>query len=301
MQLNDSAQQPKPDLILNKHLREMPFFMKYQETDTQFQMDFHMHVGYEIYVFHQGEGSFLVEDRVYGLEGNDIILVNPLEFHKSFLKSDQGCTRTVINFLPDFIDSNHRDVLLQALDPRGGARRHRLRLTGSESERIMYLLRRMHEEYVGKAAGHEMAFSIYLNELLLEILRQSDSESGDQRITAEFNIQNSIVENIMQYLAERYANKISLEQLADHFFLNKHYICHLFKKKTGYTITEFLLHIRIRHAKKYLTYSDMSISEIAGKVGFGSFSNFAHDFKKVVGSPPTHYRKKILHFTDKQL
>ncbi|NEW05011.1 AraC family transcriptional regulator [Paenibacillus sp. SYP-B3998] len=300
MQLGNLAQQPRPDMILNRHLRENPYFMKYEVMDTHFQMDFHMHIGYEIYFFHQGEGSFLVEDRVYGLAGNDMILVNPLAVHKSFLSSAQGCTRTVINFLPELVDAKHRDRLLQPFDLKSMVKGQYLCIGADAQQRIFYLLKRMYEAYSGQSGSDEMAFCIYLNELLLEIYRLSEADSERPLLQTDTPMPNSIVDNMMQYLAERYANKISLDHLADHFFLNKHYICHLFKKKTGYTITQFLLHIRIRHAKKYLTYSDLSISEIAGKVGFNSFSNFAHDFKKVVGIPPTIYRKNGLQLTDKQ-
>ena len=67
----------------------------------------------------------------------------------------------------------------------------------------------------------------------------------------------------------------------------------LFRQFTGCTITEYILSKKTDYASHLLADSDLSIEELAKKVGFDTVSGFSTSFKKQMGIPPSEYRRQI--------
>lgn len=105
----------------------------------------------------------------------------------------------------------------------------------------------------------------------------------------------SIPEKLQQvhtYLTENYAEKISLEDLAECFFISKFHLSREYKKIYGTTIGNDLTYQRISHAKSMLRFSDDSVDTIAQKCGFQESGYFIKVFKKAENMTPLEYRKK---------
>ena len=66
----------------------------------------------------------------------------------------------------------------------------------------------------------------------------------------------------------------------------------VFKKEEGISITDYVIRMRIKKASELLQYSEISINEIAMKVGYDNFSYFSRLCKKMLGCSPKDYRKK---------
>ena len=97
---------------------------------------------------------------------------------------------------------------------------------------------------------------------------------------------------IKTYLDEHYTEKIMLDNLAEHFFINKFYMTKIFKEKYGTTIVNYLIFKRITRAKQLLRFTDMTIDEIGVEVGMDSANYFSRAFHKVEGISPSEYRKQ---------
>ncbi|UKS27019.1 AraC family transcriptional regulator [Paenibacillus sp. HWE-109] len=278
------------DLFVNNKLQELPIHMKYKETEKNFYMNFHSHAGYEIYLFHEGSGYFLIEENIYPLEGNDMILISTLEAHKSSPKLQMPSTRSAIHFLPELLDPEIRGRFLAVFD-RSNPHRH-IRLSGDRLRHFEYLLERLHEEYTMLNTDDFLTMRIYLNEMLLEIHRLVFNGSEQELEPIARNTINPKIEEAVKYLSQNFQSDIPLEKLAQDLYINPYYLCHLFKKTIGLTITDFLNHTRIHHAKRLLANTNMPITEISQSVGFNSFSYFGRAFKKLVGTTPRTYRNK---------
>ena len=81
--------------------------------------------------------------------------------------------------------------------------------------------------------------------------------------------------------------------LSEHFYLNKFYLAHAFKKKYGVTIMRYLNELRCAEAKRLLESTDLSITQIAICVGYNSSSHFSDSYKKIMGEAPAYTRKKL--------
>lgn len=97
---------------------------------------------------------------------------------------------------------------------------------------------------------------------------------------------------IKKHLDEHYAEKITLDDLAKRFFINKFYLSKIFKETYGTTVNNYLISKRITRAKQLLRFTDMTVDEIGVAVGMGDANYFSRMFRKVEGSSPSEYRKQ---------
>lgn len=103
---------------------------------------------------------------------------------------------------------------------------------------------------------------------------------------------SSKLKNILHYLDEHFTEDISLDSLAEQFFISKYYLSREFKKEYGTTIIQYVLTKKITNAKELLRYSNSSIEEIARLCGIDDASYFNKVFKKMEGCTASEYRKR---------
>ena len=97
---------------------------------------------------------------------------------------------------------------------------------------------------------------------------------------------------IKNYLDERYTERVTLDDLAEHFFINKFYLSKIFKETYGTTVNNYLISKRITRAKQLLRFTDMTVDEVGVAVGMGDANYFSRMFRKVEGISPMEYRKQ---------
>ena len=100
------------------------------------------------------------------------------------------------------------------------------------------------------------------------------------------------LKNVLRYLDEHYTEEISLDYLAEQFYISKYYLSREFKKEYGTTIIQYVLTKKITNAKELLRYSNASIEEIAVLCGIVDASYFNKVFKKMEGCTASEYRKR---------
>jgi len=95
----------------------------------------------------------------------------------------------------------------------------------------------------------------------------------------------------MDFVKSKYANPITLDDVASEVGLSSVYFSSIFKKETSQNFTDFLMEYRMTIAKNLLKSSNLSIKEIAHEVSFLDPRYFSKVFKKIVGIKPTDYKK----------
>lgn len=95
---------------------------------------------------------------------------------------------------------------------------------------------------------------------------------------------------VKEYLDEHFDQKVTLDLLAELFYINKFYLTRIFKEQFGETVTAYLLQVRITQAKQRLRFTDKSIEEIAHECGMHDANYFSRMFKKVEKVTPGEFR-----------
>ncbi|WP_217595239.1 helix-turn-helix domain-containing protein [Cohnella sp. GbtcB17] len=93
-----------------------------------------------------------------------------------------------------------------------------------------------------------------------------------------------------QYVSQNIGSKITLEEVADMLHINSSYFSRLFKRETGYNFIQYVTSAKMERAKELLARSNMSVEEVAARLGYENKSYFAKLFKKHIGGTPGEYR-----------
>ena len=114
----------------------------------------------------------------------------------------------------------------------------------------------------------------------------------------EFPHNNSaIVDKITKFITLNIANKILIEDIANHLALSISRISHIFKEETGISILKYINKRRMYLAKEFIRSGDTFI-EVASKCGFQDYTSFFRTFKKEYNITPGEYAKTINIFED---
>lgn len=126
-----------------------------------------------------------------------------------------------------------------------------------------------------------------LTSLLVFLMEESwNPNSNNYSSSRKQNLQN-----IKEYLDEHYSEKITLNQLSKIFYINKFYLSRIFKDQFGITINNYILQLRITHAKQLLRFTNLSIDNICRQCGINDANYFSRIFKNVEGISPGEFRK----------
>ena len=120
--------------------------------------------------------------------------------------------------------------------------------------------------------------------LLERIPGSLDHFGGDER--------NASAGQLMAYINEHYAQPLTLEEIADAFFISKSYLSHEFVRYTNTSVYEYIQFRRICGAK-LLIASGVSLTDAAFQSGFNSYSSFLRTFRKTVGISPTDFQRNL--------
>lgn len=238
----------------------------------------HMHSFTEIFLVTSGKGIFRTKDEEIPLKKGTLIINTPNIPHTEYAVGDVPFSYAVFSVenLTFTLPNAEQDKTF-AFD------------FSAHFDHLYEMLAVIEREFVEKTAFWQNAILTEFNSFMLFLLRNT------QLITVPFDssAKPNLPSRIEIVLRSRYQENITLEMLSEHFYLNKYYLAHAFKKKYGVTIMRYLNELRCAEAKRLLESTDLSITQIAICVGYNSSSHFSDSYKKIMGEAPAYTRKKL--------
>lgn len=127
-------------------------------------------------------------------------------------------------------------------------------------------------------------------EQLKKILQEWGFELLDDRKAALVEkIKNIIIREIHHSQERRHENFSHL--IADELHMDYNYLSNLFSSLEGVTIEKYIILQRIEKVKELLVYDELTLSEIAWRLGYSSVHHLSAQFKKTTGLTPSHFKK----------
>ena len=107
-------------------------------------------------------------------------------------------------------------------------------------------------------------------------------------------VRDSRIPQLMEYVRLHLNENITVGDLAAHACVTKSHLIRLFHQALGITPLQYVLRKKVQHAQRLLLATDLSVKEIAHKVGFDDVSYFIRLFRKSLGFTPQEYRIKLI-------
>lgn len=100
-----------------------------------------------------------------------------------------------------------------------------------------------------------------------------------------------LVMQAVEAIEEAFAHPLKLEQIAARLYVSEEHLIRVFREETGMTPLQYVLRLRMRRACAYLEAGELSIGDVAAKVGYRSESAFIARFRDTYGLTPRTYRQ----------
>ena len=270
-----------------KFYQELEMESRYVDThrDVSYSnanVNLHSHSFYELLLCtNSSDAEYLVGSERYRLQKGDIIFIAPGVSHRPLLPREMSVPyqREVVWISTEFMDS-----LGFAGDHAGYT--SLLRTDRKQQEIFTTLFHHGIREAETRRPGWEQAVIGNTILLLTQIYRAFMSRSAEP-LQAE---KPELPDLVMAYVEERLDNKVTLAEVAHHFYVSESTVSQTFRKKLGVSFYRYVTQRRLISAKA-LIEQGLHLETVSEQVGFADYSAFYRAFKQEYGISPRQYRK----------
>lgn len=239
---------------------------------------FHAHEHAQICYMTKGACLHHVDEHVYLMTKGDLLAVPPFVPHHLEPYEDQAAELVQIDFMPFVVP--HEEIPLDTqLFPK-------IHVSSDSQSQIEQLIRNMTKEHENKQTGYQMLIKADLIRLIVTLFREHSSPS------APGSDSRRLFYEAVHYIDQHYTDNLQLAELAGRAGMSPSYFSYIFKVLKGQSFVQYVNDIRIRKALDLLRMTDLTVLDIAMRVGFNHLSHFNRMFKKATGVNPLKYRRQ---------
>ena len=247
---------------------------------TKKDFSYHYHDFHKIIVFISGKVTYHIEGKAYHLKPRDILLVSQGAIHKPEIDPSVPYERYIF-WIHDDLSCQELNTCFQKANDRSF---NLVRADSALQERLKDLLPEIEQTLQNKHFGDPVLrdalftqFMIYINRIFLRT-----SSSPDKKAYSS----DTQVEQLLKYINRNLSENLSIDQLAERFFLSKYHMMRKFKNETGYTIHNYITSKRLLMARSLISQG-IPVMKAAQASGFHDYTTFDRAYKKQFGKAPS--------------
>lgn len=268
-----------------------PHFFIHLSTDClEYGGKLHMHEFVEVSYIISGEAEHEVGGECYSVCRGDVVVIGRFTPHtfrpkngaEPFVAYDMMFTESF--FEGGFCLSDDFSEMCATLFCKTENAISDIHLNGAVG--IGETFHKVYTEFYGKRRGYLDLIRAYAAEMIINVFRRLETEDSS-RLSERLRL---AVHSTVSYLDSNFRRHVTLDELAGRIFFSKDYLNRIFRELMGMPIGSYLTKLRLDEAKKLLRETELTVSEIAVRSGFGDVKALYTVFKREVKMTPGEYR-----------
>ena len=268
------------------------FEVYHYRNESGKEVTLHHHDFYEIYFFVSGNVSYNIESRSYRLSPGDLLLINPQELHQPVFSPEKQHYERYVLWISDSMLQQFalpEQNMSRCFDATRPGHTNLIRPDGVTRELLTYLFQQLIREQDSQEFASELCCLSLLAQLLV-LVNRAALRTGQAPEPRE-NV-DSVVYRILGYISEHYSEDLSLDFLANEFFISKYHLSREFNRVVGTSVHRYIVQKRLIMARQMMA-AGTSTSEVSQLCGFGDYSNFYRAFTGEYQISPRKYLEEL--------
>lgn len=253
-------------------------------TSLSETIDYHYHEFHKIVFVRSGRAGYSIEGHRYELKSNDVVLIAAGDIHRPEVEVGKTYDRSVLYIAPSMLHAMSDDTCRLDTCFSGD---HVIRLSGMRLEEVVSTLSEL-VKCENDAKFGSAVLARYLVCRLVVLLARAKKER-DTAVHGRAN--DKKIAEIIEYINEDLSREMTVDTLAERFFISKYHMMRRFKEETGSTVHKYMTDKRLLMARGAIQ-SGESAQNAAKACGFGDYSSFLRAYKKLFGESPMRRNKE---------
>ncbi len=254
----------------------------------------HWHPAIELTLVTKGQMVYKVNSDTFHLRQGDALFGNASTLHAGYMFQNQDCEYTSITFEPKLVYGYENSIIyikyIKPIIQNFSLSAIHFNLSEKWHDEVLNILKDIIRIESERYPTYELDILIKLDQFWQQLYLHNETLPPNMPYD-KGNYDR--IRNILSYIEENHASKLTLEEIADHIHICKGECSRIFKKYMKVSLFEFILRYRIEKSIDYLVNTKYSIGTISESVGFNDSNYFTKVFRKQKGCSPTKYRQSI--------
>lgn len=254
---------------------------KFPELEYPHKQEFYMLLFVE-----NAQGELIIDNQKIRLDDAKVIIIKPRCV--SSIDINRQAKGKLICFTEDFFSLRYNNNILHEFTFLQSESKPYIRISDEQQTHLQVLIRLLFEEFMLQKEGAKKVLRSYLNIVIYEL----------ERIYRPFGfekVRGMKKEKIHQFevlIENHYVTKKLPSSYADILNISTNYLNKICREETGQTAGDLIRRRIAIEAQRLLHHTNLSVNEIANKLGFENLSYFVTFFKKQIGNTPEQFRKQ---------
>ena len=262
----------------------------YKDPSTS-AVEVHHHDFYEVYFLLDGNVEYWVDGRIIRMEPGDLLLISPMELHRPMVAADSPAYERIVLWInKDYLKTfaSAKTALHGCFDTTAPNHTHLLRTLATQRTLITQLLADLVREYYSREFGSQLSADGIFLQFMVQLNRLAQHANTEKETSQELS---PLTQKVIGYIHAHIGEKLSLESLADRFFVSKYHLSHAFSREVGVSVYRYVLLRRLLIARQMLSAGE-SAGSVSRICGFADYTSFYRAFKSEYGISPRAYSAK---------
>lgn len=263
----------------------------YGITEYMRYYGFHCHDFYECYIHLQGAKYYGINNEVYLLKPNEMVVVPPFHMHGLITEEPLIYYERAYLYISGSVLQQvgmQQVDLVSLLAESTRNQRFLFSLSPEKAQLCARLIQAVQKNNEQRTPWNRFTdFSNILPFFRIIVDAMQNSACVQPSVSAQ-----PLMQNILIYINDHFTEPMSLKDLSHRFGISMSSLSHDFYRYIHHSVYDYILYRRVMYARQLL-FGDESVSEICYKCGFQNYSSFLRAFHKITGVSPNEYRRQL--------